>query len=70
MKSSSLAERIEEYESLEKLRLSAEPTTRLMVAHGAQCAVEPGAAPRSLVRRARRGGIVTRDTGLRPFRVG
>ena len=65
MKSSNLAERLEEFEAtLESLRLRNEPATRQVVMQDA--AAPAGEKPR---RRARIGAIQIRDQGLRPFRV-
>ncbi len=64
MKSSNLAERLEQYEALGKLQLSSEPATRVLAAPDAQAEImrKPG-------RKSRRGGIVSRGDGLRLFRV-
>jgi hypothetical protein len=66
MKSSNLAQRLEEHEaSLKSLRLASEPATRQVVAQDA-----PFATPENPLRRPRRPGrIQIRDQGLRPFRV-
>ena len=65
MKSSNLAERLEEYEALEKLRLREAPVTRVVMERD-----EAAATARSSMRRTRRAaGIVIRDDGLRAFRV-
>ena len=66
MKTSNLAERLEEYEAtLESLRLDNAPVMNRLVARDA-----PSPAPQKPVRRARRvGGIQIRDQGLRAFRV-
>jgi hypothetical protein len=66
MKSSNLAERLEEFEAtLESLQLTQAPVMNRIVARDA-----PAPAPQRPVRRARRvGGIQIRDQGLRSFRV-
>jgi hypothetical protein len=66
MKSSNLAQRLEEFEAtLNSLRLGNEPATRLVMARDAPVP-SSDQPPR---RRARTGGIQIRDQGLRPFRV-
>ena len=66
MKSSNLAERLEEFEAtLNSLRLTNEPTTRLLVSQDA-----PTLAQKKPTRRAGRiRAIEIRDQGLRSFRV-
>lgn len=65
MKSSNLAERLEQFDTLEKLRLSRPPETRLVMTPGggAEAARKPGRMAR------RTPGIVIRDDGLRLFQV-
>jgi hypothetical protein len=66
MKSSSLAQRLEEFEAtIESLRLSGEPTTRRIAPQD----VSPSAPIKAPRRRMRAGGIQIRDQGLRAFRV-
>ena len=66
MKSSSLAQRLEEFEAtFESLRLTREPTTRRIVPQD----VSPAARIKRPRRRVRVGGIQIRDQGLRAFRV-
>ena len=66
MKSSSLAQRLEEFEaSISSLRLIGEPATRRIVPHDVSTKAQIK-APR---RRVRVGGIQIRDQGLRAFRV-
>jgi hypothetical protein len=66
MKSSSLAERLEEFEAtIESLRLN-EPPAHVMVRES-QNSGSANTAP--LRRAARRPRILIRDDGLRPFRV-
>lgn len=69
MKSSNLAERLEELEAvMQSLQLSGEPTTRRITAPQASGIPEQPARP--LRRRGfRAGGIRIRDQGLRSFRV-
>ena len=64
MKSSNLAERLEEYETrMESLR----PTrARVPLALARDCAAGRAKSPRRI---RRIGGIVLRDGGLKPFRV-
>jgi hypothetical protein len=65
MKSSNLAERLEEFEAtLDSLRLTSEPTTRRIVAQDA-----PALAAKKPRRSGRIRAIHTRDQGLRSFRV-
>lgn len=68
MKSSNLAERLEEFEAtLESLRLTPSPTTRVIAAGPALDVLEQPARP---VRRpSRTRGIHIREQGLRSFRV-
>jgi hypothetical protein len=68
MKSSNLAERLEEFEAtLDSLRLTPEPTIRMDVQ------AEANPERNQLQARSRRGfrvgAIVSRDQGLRAFRV-
>ena len=66
MKSSNLAERLEEFEAvIDSLRLSSERVTRVV-------ATQPyvdNPAPKRRVRTRSVGGIVIRDQGLQTFRV-
>jgi hypothetical protein len=66
MKSSNLAQRLEEFEStLDSLRLTSEPATRMIVAQD-----PPSAERKKPQRRAGRiRAIEIRDQGLRSFRV-
>ena len=64
MKSSSLAQRLEEFEAI-NLRLTSAPVTRRIVIEG----VPTMAQLRAPRRRIRAGGIQVRDQGLRMFRV-
>lgn len=68
MKSSNLAERLEEFESVvDSLRLTPSPATQRLAA---QDAPQESGEPARPARRAFRGrGIELRDQGLRPFRV-
>ena len=68
MKSSNLAERLEEFEAaLDSLRLTSESTVRMAVQPEANSEGDPlQARPR---RTFRAGAIVSRDQGLRAFRV-
>ena len=68
MKSSNLAERLEEMESvIQSLNMRDEPTTRLIAAPGvAETLEQPTRRSRRV---ARLRGIQTRDQGLRAFRV-
>ncbi len=68
MKSSNLAERLEELGSvIQSLKLREEPSTRLITALDVAQTLEQPARP---VRRAARlRAIQTRDQGLRAFRV-
>jgi hypothetical protein len=68
MKSSSLAERLEEYEAeIDSLKLAQEPVTRRVMPEETQATADTTRRP---VRRAfRRRAIETRDQGLRLFRV-
>lgn len=64
MKSSNLAERLEEFEAtLDSLRLTPSPTTRLIVKSVAEPPMRlPQRTPRTRT-------IILRDQGLRSFRV-
>jgi hypothetical protein len=76
MKSSNLAERLEELEAvMQALQMSSEPATRLIAAPEASEATQAGettelpARPPSVRRTFRMRTIETRDQGLRAFRV-
>ena len=69
MKSSSLAERLEELEAvMQSLQMSSEPITRRIAAPDTAATTEQPARPR-VRRKFRAGAIETRDQGLRAFRV-
>jgi hypothetical protein len=66
MKSSNLAERLEQYEAeIDTLNLARAPSMRRLEA--ASAAGED--MPRATRRRSHRPGLQIRDQGLRPFRV-
>lgn len=68
MKSSNLAERLEEFEAtIETLRLTPSPTTRVIAAEPALDVLAQPARPAR--RAARTRGIQIREQGLRSFRV-
>lgn len=68
MKTSSLAERLEEFEAAHgSLKLENEPPTRVVVTRG--LAADTAAAQRPVRRAFRVRGIEIRDQGLRLFRV-
>lgn len=68
MKSSNLAERLEEFEAtIDSLRLTPSPGTRQIVAKAAPDVAEDTARP--LRRASRVGGIRIRGQGLHAFRV-
>ncbi len=68
MKSSNLAERLEEFEAvLDSLRLTSERTIRMEVRPEANA--EGNELPSRPRRVFRAGAIVSRDQGLRAFRV-
>jgi hypothetical protein len=68
MKSSNLAERLDELESvIQSLQLRVEPTTRLITAPEVTQPLEDPARP--VRRTSRLRAIHTRDQGLRSFRV-
>jgi hypothetical protein len=68
MKTSNLAQRLEEFEAtLQSLRLTQEPATRMFITQESDAPSQPAARrPR---RPRRPGGIQLRHQGLRAFRV-